>query len=126
MSLISDILGSAIKDKILGGTNLSKVSSQKNTSAFTKIIGKNFMSMSSLARDMNVANQNVKKLVEIMGGKPSNKEDKVAGSGLTEDERERKLQVLIEEETKVTPIPKEEKKPGLASKAFDKLKRWHH
>jgi len=122
MSLISDILGSAIKDKILGSTNLSKVSSQKNTSAYTKIIGKNFMSMSSFARDMNVASQNVKKLVEIMGGKPSSKEDKVAGSGLTEDEREKKLQVLIEQETKVTPIPKEEKKPSLTTKTFDKLK----
>ena len=96
--------------------------SKETADVLLKIISKNFMSMSAMARDLNVASQNAKKLVEIMGGKPSDKEDKVAGSGLTEDERERKLKASIEKETKVTPVAKEEKKPSLASKAFEKLK----
>ena len=96
--------------------------SKETADVLLKIISKNFMSMSAMARDLNVASQNAKQLVEIMGGKPSSKEDKVAGSGLTEDERERKLQASIEKETKVTPVPKEEKKPSLAAKAFEKLK----
>jgi len=96
--------------------------SKETADVLLKIISKNFMALSAMARDMNVASQNAKLLVEIMGGKPSSKEDKVAGSGLTEDERERKLKASIEKETKVTPVAKEEKKPGLASKAFEKLK----
>jgi len=71
MASISDILGSVIKTKVLGSKNPSKVSSEKNTSALTKVIGKNFMSLPGFARDLNVARQNIQKLVKLEGGTPA-------------------------------------------------------
>lgn len=121
MAKITESLSLSIKDKVFGIAK-SKVATKENPDALLGIISKNFMAMSAMARDMNVASQNIKELVRVMGGKASDTEDKVAGSGLTADERERKLAVELEKDK-----PKEEpKKPSLISKlgkkASDKFK----
>jgi LAS superfamily LD-carboxypeptidase LdcB len=121
MAKITESLGASIKEKVFGVVK-SKASSRESPDALLKVIGKNFMAMSAMARDMNVASQNIKELVRVMGGKPSDKEDKVAGSGLTADERERKLAVELEKDKQ----KEEPKKPSLVSKlgkkALDKFK----
>jgi putative chitinase len=124
MANFTEGLLSLVKDKVLGKSE-SEISSTPKTSLSTKqlkIISKNFMSMKAMARDLNVASQNIKELVKVMGGKPSNKEDKVAGSGLTEEEREKKLQVLIEKEQKTDELKptKVEKK---SESFFEKMKK---
>jgi putative chitinase len=125
MANFTEGLLSLVKDKVLGKSESDTLSTPK-TSLSTKqlkIISKNFMSIKAMARDLNVASQNIKELVRVMGGKPSDTEDKVAGSGLTEEEREKKLQVLVEkeqkaEELKPTKVEKE-KKPSF----FEKMKK---
>jgi predicted chitinase len=132
MANFTEGLLSLVKDKVLGKSE-SEISSTPKPSLSTKqlkIVSKNFMSMKSMARDLNVASQNIKELVRIMGDKPSNKEDKVASSGLTEEEREKKLEVLVEREQKADELKptKVEKKSEsffskMAKKGVDKFKK---
>ena len=121
MAKITESLSASIKEKVFGVVK-AKASSGESPDALLKVISKNFMAMSAMARDMNVASQNIKELVKVMGGKPSDTEDKVAGSGLTPDERERKLAVELEKDKS----KEESKKPSLVSKlgkkALDKFK----
>ena len=66
-------LKSAISSKVLGKTKdiASKVTGGHSEDATLKVIAKNFMSIPSMARDLNVAKQNVTKLVKLEGGKPA-------------------------------------------------------
>jgi predicted chitinase len=125
MAKITESLSASIKEKVFGVVK-AKASSGESPDALLKVISKNFMAMSAMARDMNVASQNIKELVKVMGGKPSDTEDKVAGSGLTPDERERKLDVELEKDKSKEESKKESKKPSLVSKlgkkALDKFK----
>jgi predicted chitinase len=124
MANFTEGLLSLVKDKVLGKSE-SEISSTPKPSLSTKqlkIISKNFMAMKAMARDLNVASQNIKELVKVMGGKPSNKEDKVAGGGLTEEEREKKLEVLVQQEQKADELKptKVEKK---SEAFFEKMKK---
>jgi putative chitinase len=118
MASLTESLVGVMKDKLFGLNPAEKESENSLSPVHLKIISKNFMSISSMARDLNVASRNVKELVKVMGGKPSEKEDKVAGSGLTEEEREKKLQVLLEEERQsLSPTKKD------SDSFFDKMKK---
>jgi hypothetical protein len=89
MADISKILGSSLKDKVLGITKTKSVT-KENPNSFTKIIAKNFMTLPGIARDLNVTRQNMQKLVELEGGKPAKGADAFF---LKEKERETKLEV---------------------------------
>jgi putative chitinase len=128
MAKLTDSLMGVMKDKLFGIKPNTESNTPNSSQTQLKIISKNFMSMSSMARDLNVASLNVKELVKVMGGKPSDKEDKVAGSGLTEEERERKLKVAIEKENEdLKPTAKQKDSQSffekMKSKGVDKLKK---
>jgi len=89
MADISKILGGSIKEKILGVTS-AKGFSKDGSSSLTKVIAKNFMALPGIARDLNVARQNIQTLVELEGGKPASSPDAFF---LKEKEREKKLEV---------------------------------
>lgn len=108
MADISKILGGSIKDKVLGVTKTQGIV-KENPNALMKVIGKNFMTLPGLARDLNVARQNFQTLVKLEGGKPAKGAD---AHFLKESEREKKLEVETAED----------KKPTLISKAGEKLK----
>ena len=91
MAKVSDILGSSIKSKVFGEMSTKKVeSTREKASPLFKIIGKNFMSISGMARDLNVARQASQRLVKLEGGEPAKGAD---AHFLKEGERERKLEV---------------------------------
>ena len=114
MAKVTEALGSSIKSKVLGLAGSGKVSSAKeNPNPLLKIIGKNFMSLPGLARDLNVARQNMQKLVKLEGGEPARGAD---AQFLKEGERAKKLEVEAGEKKG------EDKKPSLVSKGIDKLK----
>jgi predicted chitinase len=89
MADISKILGGSIKEKILGVTS-AKGFSKDGSSSLTKVIAKNFIALPGIARDLNVARQNIQTLVELEGGKPASSPDAFF---LKEKEREKKLEV---------------------------------
>jgi predicted chitinase len=89
MADISKILGGSIKEKILGITS-AKGFSKDGSSSLTKVIAKNFMALPGIARDLNVARQNIQTLVALEGGKPASSPDAFF---LKEKEREKKLEV---------------------------------
>lgn len=72
---------------------------------YLKIISKNFMSIHLMARDLNVARQNVVKLVKLEGGDAVNKAD---AWFLKEGDREKKLET---ERDKGKPTPEPVAKP---------------
>lgn len=116
MASIKESLSGSIKNAITGGVVADKASPEKST-PYLKISAKNFLSISGLARDLNVAKRNIEQLVSLMGGKPvsGNKTD---AHFLKEDEREKKLEVerAKSEEKKPEPVkPKKEGKSVLAS-----------
>ena len=102
MAQITEELGGSIKSKVLGLAGAGKVSPVRdNPNTLLKIIGKNFMSLPGFARDLNVARQNIQKLVKLEGGEPAKGAD---AHFLKEGEREKKLEVDIgKEEKKPTP-----------------------
>jgi putative chitinase len=119
MADISKILGGSIKDKILGVAKTQGVI-KENPNALMKVIGKNFMSLPGLARDLNVARQNFQTLVKLEGGKPARGAD---AQFLKEGERAKKLEVETAEDKKPTLISKAgEKLKEKAKKKYDKLK----
>ena len=115
MAKLPESLVSSIKG-VFGGKNKveTKEKSTKPSRASSdllKITAKNFMALSGMARDLNVASQNVKELVKVMGGKPKNSADMFM---LKESEREEKLGVELE---KLKPKESEQpKKPSLLKK----------
>ena len=125
MANLSKALVGILKDKVIGKSTDENVSSSKPSLSTKqlKIISKNFMSLSAMARDLNVASQNVKELVRVMGGKPNDKEDKVAGSGLTEEERSKKLDVLVEQEQKAEDLKPTKVETDKKTSFFQKMKK---
>jgi F0F1-type ATP synthase assembly protein I len=79
---------------------------------FAKIIAKNFLSLPSIARDLNVARQNIIKLVKLRGGESTNKADAMF---LKSSEAETKLGVEKQKLTakEVTPTPAEKEEVGM-------------
>jgi putative chitinase len=100
-------------------------SSPSESVILAKIIARSFLSLPFIARDLNVARQNLQKMVKMRGGEASKGADT---HFLKEGEAERKLAVEQEKGTakKVTPVKKEEEGTGLFGKAgkkvFDKFK----
>ncbi len=119
MADISKILGGSIKDKILGVSKTQGVI-KENPNALMKVIGKNFMTLPGIARDLNVARQNFQTLVKLEGGKPARGAD---AQFLKEGERAKKLEVETAEDKKPTLVSKAgEKLKEKAKKKYDKLK----
>jgi hypothetical protein len=119
MADISKILGGSIKDKILGIAKSQGVV-KENPNALMKVIGKNFMSLPGLARDLNVARQNFQALVKLEGGKPAKGAD---AQFLKEGERAKKLEVETAEDKKPTLLSKVGAKlKEKAKKKYDKIK----
>ena len=119
MADISKILGGSIKDKVLGVSKTQSIV-KENPNPLMKVIGKNFMTLPGLARDLNVARQNFQTLVKLEGGKPARGAD---AHFLKESEREKKLEVETTEDKKPTLLSKAgEKLKEKAKKKYDKLK----
>ena len=109
MAKITDALGASIKSKVLGSIAAKTVEkTQGNPNTLLKIIGKNFMSLPGFARDLNVARQNMQRLVKLEGGVPAKGAD---AHFLKEGDRATKLDVQVdkEEKKKATPAPKKGK-----------------
>jgi len=100
-------------------------SSPSESVILAKVIARSFLSLPFIARDLNVARQNLQKMVKMRGGEASKGAD---AHFLKEGEAERKLAVEQEKATakKVTPVKKEEEGTGLfgktGKKMFDKFK----
>ncbi len=108
-----------IKSKVLGSIAAKTVEkTQGNPNTLLKIIGKNFMSLPGFARDLNVARQNMQRLVKLEGGVPAKGAD---AHFLKEGDRATKLDVQVdkEEKKKATPAPKKGK--SLISNLKDKF-----
>jgi hypothetical protein len=131
MAIVTEELKDSIKSKIFGDQTIPKIPSPvsdegtENSNASLKILGKNMMSLPGIARDMNVARQNVQQLVKIMGGEAATGAD---AQMLKEKERATKFGVEVEKEkTKEKESQKlksedkkeEPKKPSL----FERIKQ---
>jgi len=116
MADIAGILGSSLKDKVLGVTKTQKVV-KENPNTLLKIVGKNFLSLPGFARDLNVARQNIQRLVKLEGGKPAKGADAYF---LKESEREKKLETEMAAK-KPTPTAGQALKKGLIRMALFKL-----
>ena len=77
-------------------------SSSTESVILAKLIARNFLSLPFIARDLNVARQNLQKMVKMRGGEPAKGAD---AHFLKQGEAERKLSVEQEKATaqKVTP-----------------------
>jgi len=117
---IPEGLKSSIGSKILGKgakSIASKVSGagagdSGNTSAMFKVIAKNFIALPGIARDLNVAKQNIMQLVKLEGGKASkDAPDAPMGSKvLSGEEAQAKLDKELEKGKSKTPTPAVSKK----------------
>jgi len=144
MAMIPDSLKESIQSKFsFGGdkkdTSPAPEKSIKEFQIAAKIIAKNFMSLPGIARDLNVARQNVQQLVKIMGGeaatgadeeflRAAKREEKVAVE--SEEERAKDLEFFKQQQKEEAKAPtqvitqeklEEENKP---SSIFDKLKKY--
>jgi putative chitinase len=120
MAKISEALGSSIKSKVFGLVADKKTTKVDNANTLLKIIGKNFMSLPGFARDVNVARQNMQKLVKLEGGKPATGAD---AQFLKEGERAKKLDVDVakeEESKKPTAVPKKQNRLKKLKDSFSK------
>ena len=117
MAKLSEILGGSISSKVLGVTKVGAKSPTKDEATVNlKIIAKNFLALPSIARDLNVARQNIQKLVSLAGEKPATGADAFF---LKEEEKERALEAAREkEEVTPTQVVVKEKPKGI----LDKLK----
>jgi hypothetical protein len=118
MAKLTEQLKESIKSSISGGVKSKMVSPVKDESTtFLKIIGKNFLALPGIARDLNVARQNIQKLVSLSGEKPATGADAFF---LKEDEKERALEASREREEAKAPkvVTKEKGEKGI----FDKIK----
>jgi hypothetical protein len=95
-------------------SKVSGAGDSSNTSAMFKVIAKNFIALPGIARDLNVAKQNIMKLVELEGGKASiDAPDAPMGSKvLSGGEAQAKLDKELEKSKSKTPTPAVPKKPG--------------
>ena len=117
---IPEGLKSSIGSKILGKgakSIASKVSGgggSDNTTLMFKVIAKNFIALPGMARDLNVAKQNIMQLVKLEGGKASkDAPDAPLGSKvLSGEEAQAKLDKELEKGKSKTPTPAVPKKPG--------------
>lgn len=115
MAKITESLVSSIKSAVKGGVSAVKVSTAKDELVpLLKIVGKNFMTLPGIARDLNVARQNAQKLVKLEGGEPSRGADAFF---LKQAEREKALEVQMEKE-KPTPTVAPKKEESFISKLF--------
>jgi predicted chitinase len=89
--MLSEILGLSVKKKVLNKFSTGRTSPSVKKLSKTAL---NFMAVTRAAKDLNIIRQNIIKLVEIYGGKPSEKEDM---HFLKDDERTRKFKVLQNE-----------------------------
>ena len=95
---------------------------EKSTSEKEKVlksIGENFMALSGIARDLNVAGQNLAIVLESRGVDPSKKQDAFF---LKSDEREKKLEVDIGKDEGVTQVTGGKKKKSFFASLKDALK----
>ena len=90
--------------------------------SYLNILAKSFLTIPGIARDTNVARQNMIKLVKLKGGDGTNKAD---AHFLKEGELETKLQVQKEKSSKLSPV-KDDSSPagggGFFKKALEKMK----
>jgi hypothetical protein len=104
-------LAQSIKDKVVGKEKsaVSPTNEKSDGASILKtlnIFASNMMSLHLFARDTNVARQNTQKLVQLAGGKSTNKADMFFQ---TASERETKLETEREKFSKTPePEPKEE------------------
>lgn len=114
MANLSEVFGSTIKSKVFGEMSTKKVEPTKeNPNLLLKVIGKNFMSMAGIARDLNVARQATQKLVKVEGGEPAKGAD---AHFLKSAEREKKLEVEMGEKKDIS-------KPKKPTQVKDKVKK---
>tara|TARA_R110002020_G_scaffold49638_1_gene141032 strand:- start:5917 stop:7557 length:1641 start_codon:yes stop_codon:yes gene_type:complete len=95
---------------------------EKNTSEKEKVlksIGENFMALSGIARDLNVAGQNLAIVLEGRDVDPSKKQDAFF---LKEEEREKKLEVELGKDEGVTQVTSGKKKKSFFESLKDMLK----
>jgi len=95
---------------------------EKNTSEKEKVlksIGENFMALSSIARDLNVAGQNLAIVLEGRDVDPSKKQDAFF---LKDEEREKKLEVELGKDEGVTQVTGGKKKKSFFASLKDMLK----
>ena len=90
-----------------------------NPATLLKIIEKNFMSIHLMARDLNVARQNMQKLVKLEGGEPAKGADAFF---LKASEREKKLESEMGKEAKPEPVEKKPKKKGFLAQLMEQFK----
>ena len=95
---------------------------EKNTSEKQKVlksIGQNFMALSGIARDLNVAGQNLAVIIENRGESAAKKQDAFF---LKEEEREKKLEADIGKDEGVTQVTSGKKKKSFFESLKDMLK----
>ena len=85
--MLPNSLTDSIKSKVLDSAS-DKLGAKKITpaSAILNVIAKNFLLFPSIARDVNVARQNMQILVKMAGGKSTNRAD----STKEEDDKKQK------------------------------------
>jgi hypothetical protein len=82
--------------------------------AFLKVGAKNFLHLKGIARDLNVASQNIQLLLKAVGGEPR-KSGQTDMHILTPDQIDKKLEVDV---TKASLITGEEKSPSVVGTAL--------
>ena len=104
----------ALKDLL---DNVEKSTSEKEK--VLKSIGQNFMALSGIARDLNVAGQNLAVIIEGRGESAAKKQDAFF---LKEEEREKKLEVELGKDKGVTQVTSGKKKKSFFELLKDMLK----
>ena len=114
--MLPNSLINSIKSTILDSAS-DKLGAKKVTSASAMLnaIAKNFLLFSSIARDVNVARQNMQILVKMAGGKSTNRAD----STKEEDDKKQKK---IQAKSKKSPTPEGQDSDRLDSKIGRKIK----
>jgi putative chitinase len=113
--MLPNSLTDSIKSKVLDSAS-DKLGVKKITpaGAILNVIAKNFLLFPSIARDVNVARQNMQILVKMAGGKSTNRAD----STKEEDDRKQKK---IQAKSKKSPTPEAQDSDGLGSKIGRKI-----
>jgi len=113
--MLPNSLTDSIKSKVLDSAS-DKLEAGKITpaGAILNVIAKNFLLLPFIARDVNVARQNMQILVKMAGGKSANKADSTT-------EEEDKKQKKIQAKSKKSPTPEAEDGDGLGSKIGKKI-----
>ena len=113
--MLPNSLTDSIKSKVLDSAS-DKLGAKKITpaGAILNVIAKNFLLFPSIARDVNVARQNMQILVKMAGGKSTNRADS------TKEENDKK-QKKIQAKSKKSPTPEAQDSDGLGSKIGRKI-----